>query len=95
MEKIAAAVAHTPDGRADVAPVVIPRAINGLVSKRVIVMDFIHGTPLTKLKEKMAERGIKEGSPEAGIFARRLLSSLTESFSRMVFGDGFIHGRFI
>ncbi len=92
MEKIAAAVAHTPDGRPAVAPLVVPRAINGLVSKRVIVMDFIHGTPLTKLKEKMAEKGIKEGSPESAVFSRRLLSSLTEAFSRMLFGDGFIHG---
>ncbi|TFJ88515.1 hypothetical protein NSK_000089 [Nannochloropsis salina CCMP1776] len=92
MEKIAAAVAHTPDGRPAVAPLVVPRAINGLVSKRVIVMDFIHGTPLTRLKDRMAERGIPEGSPEAAIFSRRLLSSLTEAFSRMVFGDGFLHG---
>ena len=37
MEKIAAAVAHTPDGRPAVAPLVVPRAINGLVSKRVMV----------------------------------------------------------
>ena len=56
------------------------------------VMDFIHGTPLTRLKEKMVERGIAEGSPEAAVFSRRLLASLTEAFSRMVFGDGFLHG---
>ena len=55
-------------------------------------MDFIHGTPLTRLKEKMVERGIAEGSPEAAVFSRRLLASLTEAFSRMVFGDGFLHG---
>ena len=38
------------------------------------------------------ERGIAEGSPEAAVFSRRLLASLTEAFSRMVFGDGFLHG---
>lgn len=85
-------MAHTPDGHADVAPVTIPRPIPGLFSKRVLVMDFIEGTPLSRLKEKMAERGIEEGSPESIIFGRRLLTALTEAYARMIFGPGFIHG---
>lgn len=47
-QQIAAAVAHTPDGHADVAPLTIPRPIPGLFSKRVLVMDFIDGVPLSR-----------------------------------------------
>lgn len=46
----------------------VPRAIPGLVSKRVLVMDFIDGVPLNRLKEKMAERNITEVRPHYPLF---------------------------
>ena len=73
-------------------PVTIPLPVGELVSKRVLVMDFIQGTPLNKLSEKMKERGIEAGSPEAKIAGRRILKALSEAFGRMIFKSGFIHG---
>ena len=63
-----------------------------LVSKRVLVMDFVEGSPLNRLQETMKERGIEPGSPEAKIAGRRILNSLSSAFGRMIFGAGFIHG---
>ena len=63
-----------------------------LVSKRVLVMDFVEGSPLNRLQETMKERGIEPGSPEAKIVGRRILNSLSSAFGRMIFGAGFIHG---
>ena len=74
------------------APVNVPLPVGELVSKRVLVMDFVQGTPLNKLSDKMKERGIKSGSPEARIAGRRILNSLSQAFGRMIFVSGFIHG---
>ena len=70
----------------------MPLPVQGLACRRVLVMDFVPGTPLNKLAEVMAARGIKPGSPESQIAGRRILSQLTEAFGRMMLGAGFIHG---
>ena len=59
---------------------------------RVLVMDFIPGTPLSKLNEEMTKRGLSADSDEAKLLGRKLLVSLTEAYGRMIFGTGFIHG---
>lgn len=61
-------MAHTADGEIAESSVLVPRAIPGLVSKRVLVMDFIDGVPLNRLKEKMAERNITEVRPHYPLF---------------------------
>ncbi|CAM9256134.1 unnamed protein product [Phaeothamnion confervicola] len=91
LEKIAAAVAHTPDGRPARPPLLVPRPVPGLCSTRVLVMEYVDGVPLNRLAAAMAERGVAEGSPEARLLGRRLLEALTEAFARMLFGPGFIH----
>lgn len=58
--QIAASVSHTIDGKPSRPPVFVPRPIPGLVSKRVLVMEFVKGIPLNRLKEKMEEKGIAE-----------------------------------
>jgi predicted unusual protein kinase regulating ubiquinone biosynthesis (AarF/ABC1/UbiB family) len=58
----------------------------------VLVMDFIPGTPLSRLNEEMAARGLSSNSAEAKLLGRKLLISLTEAYGRMIFGTGFIHG---
>jgi hypothetical protein len=55
-------------------------------------MDFIPGTPLSRLNEEMAARGLSSDSAEAKLLGRKLLISLTEAYGRMIFGTGFIHG---
>ena len=92
MQKIAASISHTCDGKPAKPPLIIPAPIQGLCTDRVLIMDFINGIPLNKLGEKMKDRKVEEGSPEAILFANKLLTSLTEAFARMIFGPGFIHG---
>jgi aarF domain-containing kinase len=95
MRKIDLAVRHTEGGVIDndaSAPISIPLPVGELVSKRVLVMDFVEGVPLNRLSEKMAEKGIKAGSPESKLAGRRILDSLVSAFGRMIFGSGFVHG---
>jgi aarF domain-containing kinase len=92
MRKIGAAVKHSVDGEPAAAPVRVPAPIGDLVSRRVLVMDFIEGTPLNRLQERLKERGIDPDSPEAKLAGQRILDSLSQAFERMIFGSGFIHG---
>ena len=63
-------------------PVVLPRPVPGLISKRVLVMDYLKGVPLSRASEEMKRRGIDPSSPEAKLFGRKLLTALTYSFGR-------------
>ena len=64
----------------------------GLVSRRVMVMEFIDGIALSKIASEMSARGVKPGSPESLILGRKLLGALTDAYSSMIFGSGIIHG---
>ena len=108
--KVATAIAHTPRNEAKTTvPVTVPLPIAGLVSRRVMVMEFIEGKPLSTIaKEIMAageEKAKKnnggvavtvaeqqEGENKKKFFANKLLSSLTDAYSSMIFGSGIIHG---
>lgn len=92
MRKIHLATSHDVDGTLTGSPVSVPLPIGELVTKRVLVMDFVEGVPLNKLQQKMKEKGIQEGSPEAKIAGRRILDSLALAFGRMIFGAGYLHG---
>ena len=90
--KVAAAVAHTPSNRPRSPPVTVPLPIPGLVSRRVMVLEFIEGTALSKIASKMQSSNVKPGSPESILFGKFLLSALTEAYGAMIFGSGIIHG---
>jgi predicted unusual protein kinase regulating ubiquinone biosynthesis (AarF/ABC1/UbiB family) len=90
--KVYASVSHTADGRVAPPAVGVPLPVQGLVSRRVLVMDFVEGTPLNRLQSVMEAKGIKPGSPESKLAGRRILLQLTEAFGRMMLGAGFIHG---
>jgi len=93
MRKINLAVSHNNDGSVcHNPPVTVPLPVGELVSKRVLVMDFVEGAPLNQLSQLMKDKGIEAGSPEAKIAGRRILDSLVSAFGRMIFGAGFIHG---
>mmetsp|Transcript_57456 Transcript_57456/g.140228 ORF Transcript_57456/g.140228 Transcript_57456/m.140228 type:complete len:638 (+) Transcript_57456:114-2027(+) len=95
MRKISLAVRHSENGEVDQAtsvPISIPLPVGELVSKRVLVMDFVAGVPLNRLAETMEEKGITPGSPESKLAGRRILDSLVSAFGRMIFGSGFVHG---
>ena len=91
-QKVFASVSHTADGQPAAPAVRVPLPVQGLASRRVLVMDYIEGTPLNRLADKMAERGIAPGSPESIVAGQRILEQLTQAFGRMMLGAGFIHG---
>uniref|UniRef100_A0A0G4FBR3 Protein kinase domain-containing protein n=1 Tax=Chromera velia CCMP2878 TaxID=1169474 RepID=A0A0G4FBR3_9ALVE len=91
-QKVLAAVTHTPGNAPAPAPLDVPQVIPGLVTKRVMVMEFVDGTPLNMLSEEMKRRGVDPDSDESKFAGRAILSALTEAYARMIFGPGFIHG---
>lgn len=91
MDRIYETVTKDENGYPCESPVVIPRPVPGLVSRRVLVMDYLHGVPLSRAAEEMLKKGIKPGSPESQLFGRRLLKSLTEVFGRCILETGFFH----
>ena len=91
MEKIAAALGMTPDGKTRPIPLVIPKPVPGLVSKRVLVMDYLQGLPLSRAREAMIQKGIDPDSAQVKLFGRQLLSALTSCFGRSILETGFFH----
>ena len=91
MERIGDALATTAEGVPCDPPIVTPRPVGGLVSKRVMVMEYLEGAPLSRAVETMAARGIDPEGAEAQLFGRRLLSALTEAFGRTILEGGFFH----
>jgi len=92
MDRIYQALTRSMDGtELTEPPIVLPRPVPGLISKRVLVMDYLKGVPLSRAREEMAKRGIDPESPEAKLFGRRLLKALTYSFGRNILETGFFH----
>mmetsp|Transcript_33512 Transcript_33512/g.69751 ORF Transcript_33512/g.69751 Transcript_33512/m.69751 type:complete len:614 (-) Transcript_33512:329-2170(-) len=92
MDRIYNSLILAPDGvtQRDV-PLVMPRPVAGLVSQRVLVMDYLKGVPLSRAREQMIEKGLDPDSPEAKLFARNLLTALTNVFGRNILETGFFH----
>ena len=89
MDRIYQALILAPDGvtRREL-PLVMPRPVAGLVSRRVLVMDYLPGVPLSRAREEMLKKGIDPDSAEAKLFARKLLTSLTQVFGRSILETG-------
>ena len=52
-----------PDGLPCEPPLVTPLPVAGLETRRVLVMDFLRGEPLSRAVDKMEERGIDPTAP--------------------------------
>ena len=63
--KVASAVSHSPKNKPRAPSVTVPLPISGLVSRRVMVMEFVEGTALSKIASKMQSAKVQPGSPEA------------------------------
>lgn len=93
MDRIYASLTRSYDGsEVTESPVVLPRPVPGLVSRRVLVMDYLKGVPLSRAREEMLKRGIDPDSPESKLFGRKLLKALTYAFGRNILETGFFHG---
>ncbi|KAL3816876.1 hypothetical protein ACHAXA_006952 [Cyclostephanos tholiformis] len=92
MDRIRETISRDPDtGLTCECPIVMPRPVQGLVSRRVLVMDYLEGVPLSRAAEELSRRGIKPDSPEAQLFGRKLLRGLTDVFGRCILETGFFH----
>lgn len=92
MDRIYNSLTRSMDGTtATELPLVLPRPVPGLVSKRVLVMDYLKGVPLSRAREEMLKKGIDPDSPEAQLFGRKLLTALTYCFGRNILETGFFH----
>lgn len=95
MDRIYNALARSPDGRPRSIPLVVPRPVQGLVSRRVLVMDYLKGVPLSRAREEMERKGIDPESPQAKLFGRNLLKALTTVFGRTILETGFFHAEYV
>jgi len=92
MDRIYNSLTRSMDGSVVTeVPLVMPRPLPGLVSKRVLVMDYLKGVPLSRAREEMLKNGIDPDSPEAQLFGRKLLTGLTYCFGRNILEQGFFH----
>ncbi|KAL9188984.1 hypothetical protein ACHAXT_011474 [Thalassiosira profunda] len=91
MDRIYETVTRDENGLPCESPIVLPRPVAGLVSRRVLVMDYLQGVPLSRAAEEMLKRGINPDSPESQLFGRKLLRSLTDVFGRCILETGFFH----
>jgi len=90
--KIAASISHDPWGNECDPPVQVPLPLPGLSSRRVLVMEFIRGSPLSQLDERAKDMGLDLDGPLGKMLGQRILESLTTAYGRMIFSSGFIHG---
>jgi len=90
--KVAASIRHDPLGRELEAPLVVPLPIPGLVTQRVLVLDYIKGTPLSQLAARAKELGIELDGPMGKALGRNILEALTSAYGNMIFSSGFVHG---
>ena len=91
MERIGNALSTAPDGTPCTPVLVTPRPVGGLVTRRVLVMDYLPGVPLSRAVDEMKRRGIDPESAEAQLFGRQLLGALTTAFGRTILESGFFH----
>jgi aarF domain-containing kinase len=91
MERIYTTMTTDEYGMSCSSPIVLPRPVQGLVSRRVLVMDYLQGVPLSRAADEMAKRGIAMNSPEGQLFGRKLLRSLTDVFGKCILETGFFH----
>ncbi|GAB2269718.1 hypothetical protein Dimus_004640 [Dionaea muscipula] len=73
------------------SPVLVPRVIRDMVTRRVLVMEYIHGIPILKLDDEMAIRGINAGGKMAAAAKQNILKSLTFAYGQMILKSGFFH----
>ena len=92
MDSIHASLEKSYDGTYKTEnPVVIPRSVPGLVSTRVLVMDYLKGTSVSRVQEKMKQAGIKPESLRAKLFGKKLVQDLTYVFGRNILETGLFH----
>ncbi|XP_010536650.1 PREDICTED: uncharacterized protein LOC104811604 [Tarenaya hassleriana] len=73
------------------SPVLVPRVIQDMVTRRVLVMEYINGTPILSLGDEMAKRGINPRGKLAERAKHNILKSLSRAYGEMILKSGFFH----
>ncbi|KAL7139545.1 hypothetical protein ABFS83_09G059700 [Erythranthe nasuta] len=73
------------------SPVQVPRVIRNILTRRVLVMEYIDGIPILKLEDEIAKRGINPAGKVAAAAKQNILKSLTLAYGQMILKSGFFH----
>ncbi|KAJ8450642.1 hypothetical protein Cgig2_020279 [Carnegiea gigantea] len=73
------------------SPVLVPRVIQGMVTRRLLVMEYIEGIPILRLGDEMAKRGINPGGRMAAAAKQKILQNLTLAYGQMILKSGYFH----
>ncbi|GAU43610.1 hypothetical protein TSUD_185030 [Trifolium subterraneum] len=73
------------------SPVLVPRVIRDMVTRRVLVMEYIDGVPIMNLGDEIAKRGINPHGKVAVAAKQKILQSLTLAYGQMILKSGFFH----
>jgi predicted unusual protein kinase regulating ubiquinone biosynthesis (AarF/ABC1/UbiB family) len=66
--------------------IVVPRSVPSMVTPRLLVMNYLDGMPITRMKDTVAFQNLSEATKRMA--ARRILSHVSEAYGRMVLLDG-------
>lgn len=93
MDKINDLLKRRPDGTKRYKPWLhTPRSVEGMVTKRVLVMDYLDGVTLTQLGEDARNSGDSNNEALAKLIGGKLIKALTRGFGQMVLQGGLFHG---
>jgi aarF domain-containing kinase len=93
MDKINDLLKRKPDGTKRYKPWLhTPRSVQGMVTKRVLVMDYLDGVTLTQLGEDARNSGDTNNQALAKLVGGKLVKALTRGFGQMVLQGGLFHG---
>ncbi|KAI4374604.1 hypothetical protein MLD38_012583 [Melastoma candidum] len=73
------------------SPVKVPQVARNLVTRKLLVMEFIDGIPIMNLGDEIAKRGINPHGKMAVAAKQRILESLTKAYGQMILKSGFFH----
>ncbi|KAK7282006.1 hypothetical protein RIF29_10465 [Crotalaria pallida] len=73
------------------SPVLVPRVIRDMVTRRILVMEYIDGVPIMNLGDEIAKRGINPRGKVATAAKQKILKSLTLAYGQMILKSGFFH----
>ncbi|GBG71068.1 hypothetical protein CBR_g8367 [Chara braunii] len=73
------------------SPVIVPRSFPGMISRKVLVMEFIDGIQIMRLREEMEKRGIAFEGLAGRQAKRHILKDLTAAYGLMILRDGYFH----
>ncbi|XP_057416631.1 protein ACTIVITY OF BC1 COMPLEX KINASE 8, chloroplastic-like [Lotus japonicus] len=72
-------------------PVLVPRVIRDMVTRRILVMEYMDGIPIMNLGDEIEKRGINPRGKVAAVAKQKILQSLTLAYGQMILKSGFFH----